>query len=56
MGIKFNPLIFGGFDLAGGAAGSVEWKAPVNTEADLQKIPIEFMFGMKRLQNGLTPG
>ena len=33
MSIKFNPLIFGGFDLAGGAAGAVEWKSPVATEA-----------------------
>ena len=36
MGIKFNPLIFGGFDLSGGgAAGSVQWKQPVADEASL---------------------
>ena len=38
MGIKFNPLIFGGFDLSGGGggpAGSVEWKSPVADEASL---------------------
>jgi hypothetical protein len=37
MSTRFNPLIFGGFDLtgSGGPAGAVQWKLPVNTEADL---------------------
>ena len=36
MSIKFNPLIFGGFDLSGGGpAGAVEWKTPVADEASL---------------------
>jgi len=36
MSIKFNPLIFGGFDLTGGgAAGAPQWKTPVPDEASL---------------------
>lgn len=39
MSIRFNPLIFGGFDLTGGgAAGSVEWKSPVADEASLPVV------------------
>jgi hypothetical protein len=35
MSIRFNPLIFGGLDLTGGAAGAVQWKQPVADEASL---------------------
>lgn len=41
MGVKFNPLIFGGLDLSGGGskpAGAVEWKSPVETESALPTI------------------
>lgn len=41
MSVKFNPLIFGGFDLSGGGsgpAGAVEWKSPVATEAALPTV------------------
>lgn len=38
MGFKFNPLIFSGFDLNGGAAGSVEWREPVANEAALPLV------------------
>lgn len=41
MGIKFNPLIFGGLDLSSGGsgpAGAVEWKSPVATESALPTI------------------
>jgi hypothetical protein len=40
MGIKFNPLIFGGFDLTGGGgpAGAVQWKSPVADEASLPLV------------------
>jgi len=39
MSIRFNPLIFGGFDLSGGgAAGAVEWKSPVATESALPTV------------------
>ena len=40
MGIKFNPLIFGGFDLSGGGgpAGAVQWKPPVADEASLPLV------------------
>jgi hypothetical protein len=38
--IRFNPLIFGGFDLSGGGgpAGAVEWKSPVATESALPTV------------------
>jgi len=34
MAIRFNPLIFSGFDLTGGT-GVVYWQSPVATEGDL---------------------
>jgi hypothetical protein len=38
--IRFNPLIFGGFDLSGGGgpAGAVQWKQPVADEASLPTV------------------
>ena len=33
--IKFNPLIFSGFDLTGGSSGPIYWASPVSTENDL---------------------
>jgi hypothetical protein len=41
MSIRFNPLIFGGFDLSGGGsgpAGAVQWKPPVADEASLPLV------------------
>jgi hypothetical protein len=41
MSIRFNPLIFGGFDLTGGGggpAGAVQWKSPVADEASLPLV------------------
>lgn len=35
MGIKFNPLIYSGFDKSGSASAYFGWKAPVATEAAL---------------------
>lgn len=35
MGIKYNPLIFSGFDFTGGGTGIVFWQNPVATEGDL---------------------
>ena len=35
MGISYNPLIFSGLDLTGGAAGAVQWREPVANEAAL---------------------
>jgi len=38
--MRFNPLIFGGFDLTGGGgpAGAVQWKSPVADEASLPLV------------------
>jgi len=38
VGYGFNPLIFSGFDITGGAAGSVEWREPVANEAALPLV------------------
>lgn len=37
---KYNPLIFSGLDFTGGGgpAGAPQWKAPVDTEADLPMV------------------
>ena len=37
---KYNPLIFSGLDFtgSGGPAGAPQWKAPVDTEADLPMV------------------